>query len=170
MTEYTGNRLNCNECKFCPKMNLADDNKKYTSCKLIDHNKIRLYTKLFNGYDGSIRGSDICKYYEPASWNLSSQKEYKGIDIYIEFMIDWHGTIERLKNIIYVTLCVGGIDCYGEFQYHVGLYDWLTANFLNDNKLKYISKYKVERTPSGKPKGKVLIDKNGIDDISQFLK
>ena len=99
---------------------------------MIDHNKIRLYTCLFGGYEYSKRMCPICKYFEPAIWNISAQNSWKGIEPYIEFL---EGDVYRQ----YILLCVGKYDCYGEYQYRVRLLDWLTGEAIQGNKIKYRS-------------------------------
>ena len=154
--KYEGNIKHCSECKYCTDFSFIDDKKVYRPCKMIDHNKIRLYTHIFGGYECSKRMCPICKYFEPAIWDLSAQNSWKGIEPYIEFL---EGDVYRQ----YVLLCVGKYDCYGEYQYRVRLLDWLTGEAIQGNKIKYRSKWKVIRYPSGKPKKAELIELNGVE-------
>ena len=130
---------------------------------MIDHNKIRLYTRLFGGYEYSKRICPICKYFEPAIWNISAQNSWKGIEPYIEFL---EGDVYRQ----YILLCVGKYDCYGEYQYRVRLLDWLTGEAIQGNKIKYRSKWKVIRYPSGKPKKAELIELNGVELVHNICR
>lgn len=172
---YEGCRLSCNDCLYRPHSKIEEDKIIYNSCPMIDHKNIRLYTKIFGGYNASIMNCHICKYYKPAKWNLSGQKEWKGIEAYIEYMdIEYYYTpnfleYNKLRDIQYVTLCTGGYDVYGEFQYHVSLYDWLTGDAVKNDCIKYRSKYKVIRTPKGKPKQLEKINGFGIDKIAKKI-
>lgn len=154
--------MNCNECLYRPDFKIVNHEFEYRPCKMIDHKTIRLYTKLFGGYDDSIYSCPICYHYKPAKWDTSSRQEWNGIDAYIEYL-------EKDVNRQYVTLCVGGYDCYGEYQFKVSLLDWLRGDAVKENKIKYKSKYKVLRTPGGKPTKTEFIDSNGIEDISKII-
>ena len=171
--EYQGNKLNCTECIHRPRMT-KEDVTKYIPCKMIDHNRFRLYKSIFNGYEGSISTTNICCHYEPAKWNISGQREWRGIDAYIEFLDKYfYHTPEFLKynkikdtTVGGVTICIGEFDTYGELQYQVSLYDWITGNWFKDNQIKYIVKREVMRTPNGKAKKLKTLSLNGVDDLT----
>ncbi|BAO05019.1 integrase core domain protein [Clostridium botulinum B str. Osaka05] len=175
---YQGNRIGCNECEYCPKIYIEDNKMKWTSCKNLDHNKLRLYTQIFNGYDGSIRTCNICDKYKPAKWDKSGQNEWKGINAYIEYLDkEYYNTPSFLSynkirdtSIGGVTICIGKYDCYGEIQYNITLYDWITGSWFKNNQIKYPYKRKVVRTKSGKPKTTEIIDKKGIDNLENYFK
>ncbi|MGL5331027.1 MAG: hypothetical protein ACRDD7_17325 [Peptostreptococcaceae bacterium] len=175
--KYKGNRCNCKECEYCPKPYIEDNKMKYTACKNLDHSNLRFYPHIFNGYDGALRARNICDKFVPAKWNISGQNEWLGIEEYYKFMNQiYYSTpsfvdYNKIKDTTTggVTICVGGFDVYGEYQYNVTLHDWMTGEWLKDNKIKYLLKREVIRTPQGKPKKSVVVDRNGIEDISKYL-
>lgn len=174
--EYQGNRICCNECLYRPRTT-KEDVTKYTPCKMIDHDRFRLYKTIFNGYEGSIATTNICCHYEPTKWNISGQREWKGVDAYIEFLdkyfyhtpkfLDYNKIRDTTTGG--VTICIGGFDTYGELQYQVSLYDWITGNWFKDNRIKYITKRGVLRTPSGRPNKLKTLSYHNIDDLTEFL-
>lgn len=169
--KYQGNRLFCNECNHCPKSEIINGETKYSLCPNLDHNKVRLYTKIFGGYDQSLRGCNICRYYEPALWNVSSQREYKGVEAYIEYLEKEYYDLYDIRNstVGSITICIGGYDCYGEIHYNISLYDWVSGSWFKDNKIKYLRKYKVTRTKGGRPTKTEFISKDGVDDLSKYV-
>lgn len=161
--DYQGNRLNCGECLYCPKLR-KDDVTKYTPCKMIDHDTIRFLPQIFNGYQGTIANQNICYFFQPAKWNISSQREWKGINDYIEFMDKFYYMTpsfleyNKVKDVHYVTLVVGDGE-YGDYQYEVSLYDWLTNNvFDNEGNIKYRKKIKIHKNKNEKPLRREVVD------------
>lgn len=173
--KYEGCRIKCRECKFCPKIYFDENNKmKYKGCKMIDHDSIKLLAGVFSGYEPE--NEDICRYYEPAEWNISGKQSWTGIEDYIEFLDkDYYITPSflikegksKIRDIITIPLVVGtDIDRWGDYVYHVSLYDWLTGEAVKDSVIKYRRKYEVIRTKNKKAKTKKLIEINGKDKIN----
>lgn len=175
---YQGDRITCNDCEYCPKSYIQNNEFKWTPCRNLDHDKLRLYTKLFNGYDGAIETCNICNKYKPAKWNISVQNEWKGLDKYIEYLDkEYYDTpsflnYNKIKDTTSggITICIGRYDCYGEIHYNISLYDWITGEWFKNNQIKYLYKRKVIRTKGGKPKTTEIISKKGIDDLENYLK
>lgn len=168
--EYQGNRLNCGECLHCPR-NTKDDVTKYTPCKMIDHDSIRFLPQIFNGYQGTIATQNICCYYEPAKWDISGQKEWRGLQAYIEFMDKFYYITpsflqyNKIRHTRYITLVTGeGED--GDLHYEVSLYTWLTGNVFNkDGSINYINKKMVKK---GRHNKYILIDSRFDDEVKKW--
>ncbi len=169
---YNGNRIMCNECKYCPKLYFENGKKKYTACKMIDHDNIRFLESPFSGYE--FAKEDICHYYEPAKWDISGQKEWTNMEDYIEFLSNEFPTpkflIEegksKIKDIITIPLVVGTKDDrWGDYVYYVSLYDWLKGDAIKDGSVKFKKKFKVVRTKTGKASKKELVAVNGREVV-----
>lgn len=172
--KYRGNLITCSSCKYSPQFKIGDKIE-YEGCKNLDHHKLRLYTKIFSGYSGSIHSCHICNKYTPAEWDISGQNEWTDIDDYIDFMQnEYYRYGDKVKCIKTtktgsVIICIGGYDCYGEIHYIISLYDWLKGEWLKNDKIKYLYKKKVIRTSKGKPKTTELISNSGVDDLRKYL-
>ncbi len=170
---YKGNRLMCNECRYCPKFYYENGKKKYKPCKMIDHNKIRFLASVFNGY--ALEREDICRYYEPAEWGVSGKKEWVGIEEYIKYMDEEYYVTpkflkeegkSKIKDIITIPLVVGTQqDRWGDYVYYVSLYDWFTGEAIKGDVIKYKKKFKVIRSKTGKASKRELVAVDGREVV-----
>jgi hypothetical protein len=102
---------------------------------MIDHNKIKLAHAYFKTYGSTIDDCDICTYFKPADWNLSGQKEWKGINAYIDYMDNeyydhWEWQQSKLDTR---TKCL----MYKGNKYYVALRDWLIGEAVKNGEIKY---------------------------------
>ena len=144
-----GYNLTCRSCKFKPNRR-KNDVTKFESCKMICHDKVRFYRKVFAGYEGAINTNPICKHFEPHSFCVYLSKIWSGIDDYIknleeyEYKTQPYVKYNKIKDIECVTLVTGEGEL-GEYHYHVSLYDWLTGNVFDENgNINYMYKFKIE--------------------------
>ena len=156
--EKYGRILTCSSCKFCSKID-KNDVSKFETCKMIDHDKTKLYKKIHNGYESSMSTCPICYHFEPNDISIWLKETWSGIDGYIEELKTYefnsdNKQYDKLKDIAYVTLVRTENNI--TFHYHVSLYDWLTNNVFNGDEINYMYKYKIE-TEHRYPK-RVLVD------------
>ena len=163
MDKY-GRVLTCSSCKYCSHIK-KDNVEEYEPCPMIDHNEVKLYTKIFSGYKGSIETCPICSHFEPRKSCVWLSDIWDGIDEYIEELREFEYNsdnipYDRLKDVAYITLVKNeeGI----EYHYHVSLYDWMTDNvFDEDGNINYMYKYKIE-TNHRYPK-RIMVDDRKSD-------
>jgi hypothetical protein len=139
---YQGNRCMCGECKYFKYdmefIHTDKDNTEiiyHSNCKTIDHNKIKLPHAYFKTYGSAMESCDVCNHFEPAEWNLSGQREWKGIEAYIEYMDkEWYDHWEWQESRL-DTRTKGLL--YKGNEYYVTLRDWLNGDAVKDNKIKH---------------------------------
>jgi hypothetical protein len=144
---YQGNRLVCGKCKYFPyDIEIKNNTIIYHSnCKMIDHNKIKLFKRFFLTYGSTMGRNNICYYYEPALWNKSGQKEWTNIRDYIEWLDKEfypqppHIKGSKLDYEMKVYLI------YNNNEYVVSLKSWLDGTAIKDNKINYIFWYKINK-------------------------
>ncbi|MGL5380402.1 hypothetical protein [Clostridium sp.] len=173
---YEGNRLFCGTCKHVSRSMIENGKEKYTKCKNIDHDKIKLYPKIYGGYSESIRNCEICGHYEPKEY--IKNPSFKNMEEYIDFMEnEWYDTTEyykskgisKFKDCKWVSLIIEDI------WIEVSLYDWMSNSWICEDTIKYIGLYKIKRDSKGKMKSRKAIDnlplgERGLINISDIKK
>lgn len=170
---YQGNRLHCGDCehhKYTMEFKKIDENNTKTiyhsNCKMIDHNKVKLQEPYFKSYDCGQHSCDICCYFKPASWNISTQKEWKGIKEYIDFLDkDFY-----IGNEYQITHNVSNFDkikrtlVYNNNEYVITLRSWLEGNAIKDNKINYVYWYEIHNNK--RKNNRILHNEAGSIEIS----
>lgn len=166
---YEGNHLFCASCKYRSKHMVDGEKMKFTPCKAIDHNNIKLYPKTYGGYSESIRLCEICGYYEPAAWIKNPC--FKNIKEYIKFMdLEWYLTskyykeqgINKIRHCRYISLLIGDV------WLEVSLYDWMNNSWNTVKGIKYIRKFKLNRKSNGKIKSKTRLDNLKLGEFDYY--
>lgn len=148
---YEGNKLNCKSCEFVSNFKIIKGIKKYSACKNIDHDKIKLYRRIFSGYEDSLNSCCICKYYKPKKYIKNSK--FKNIEEYIEFLdLELYQTSEYYK--------IKGLNTLKHFKsiaviidnlwIDIPMYDWINDTWKTDNKIKYIRLFEIKINSDGK--------------------
>lgn len=165
---YIGNRLTCKECKHVSRSNIIDGKMIWSPCKMIDHDIIQLYPKVFGGYSESVSHCEICYYYERATWIKNS--EFTTIEDYIEFMDDWYNTPATWinKDINYIRHCQHISLIIGDKWIEVALFDWLNNTWNTNEGIKYIRLYDIVRSPKGTIKRKIRIDSLELGEFGYY--
>lgn len=142
MTKYNGLRKFCGGCKY------------YNNCRMIDHDKIKLYKSYFKTYESIKNNCDICCYYEPANWDLTSQQNWTDIQDYTEWLDkEFYPTLHEGESKL--DYAVRKCLIYNNDEFIVSLRNWLDGTAVKENKINYIFWYKT------KGKKRILYNESG---------
>lgn len=134
----------CGDCKYF-KVNAEQENI-VSTCKRIDHKKIKFTIPFFKSYNCGQFASMICSDFQPHDWNLNACKEWTSFEDY------WDAYVEQwlpYKNTNKTTAFTLKGDT--SVRYHVPLLDYIYGRMIKDNKLMAVEKsyYKQDRSPTG---------------------
>jgi hypothetical protein len=168
--KYQGCRKFCGDCKYWKyksKYIKNDDGESKTqiisNCKMIDHNKVKLCVPYFQAYDCGQHGGSICCHFEPAEWNLTAQRDWTGIEDYIEFLDKYFyapSVFEKRDGISKLDIRTVALVYDGNI-YNVTLRNWLEGTAVKDGKINYKNWYEC------KGRKRILHNENGSIEIRE---
>lgn len=134
----------CGNCKYFNVK--ADLEGVESTCKRIDHKKVKFYKPWFKSYDCNQHNGIICSDFIPADWCVSAVKEWRGFEEYWENYVEqW---LPYRDTNTFVSFFVNGDT---ETAYRVRLMDFVNGTMIEKGILKAFEKmyYKRDRNPNG---------------------
>lgn len=132
MNEEDVMNLHCGDCLY------------YHNCKRIDHISVKFAVPWFKSYDRNQSSGIICNSFEPATWNLPAQKEWKGFDSYWSRYVETWLPYKNTNGLVYFTL-----GDNADVRYGVPLMDYLEGKMIENGILKAKMKMYYRRTKEG---------------------